>query len=304
MKNERRHELQQNELADWIEKKYASIAPYGKSIATVCVAAVVLYAAYSFISSRNLAAKNAEWDNLDSIHEADLAGVIKRRESGTPLGDLARFKLANDDLTKGINALIRENDYDSTKKLIQESLDNYSAVANSTSDLFLKQMAICGKARAHESLNQLDAAKKEYEALLKFEKNAIFDDYAKQRIADISRGSVKQFYTTLTQMASQPKPKSGTPDPKPPFSLDNFGDPTKSSLIDPSKFGPLPGTPADNFDAGAKKPDGETKPAEPAKPSDEKSATEPAKEKADDKSAPAPTNPPPAKTDEPKAESK
>ncbi len=292
MKNERRHELQHNDLADWIAKKFKAIEPYSKSLLAIAIAACVIFFAYSFISGRAKDRETAEWDHFDGTEE-ELNGVVQRHAPGTSVGDTSHLALANLDLRRGIRSLFMEKDGSASKKLIQSALDNYAAVAKSTSDNMLKQMAICGKARAHESLGQLNEAKSEYEKLLKFEKGAIFDDYSKQRIAELNRPSIKTFYDKLTELAAKPASGPGTPGERPPLNPDDL---FKSS-INSSKFDPIKGglDPAQN---DPQKSIDTPKPTEDKKPSGEVPPAVPTPEKSDEKSPP--TIPPV----EPKSESK
>ncbi len=52
MKAERRHELQHNELADWLAATAERLRPYSRAILGVTIAAVVLLLAYYLITSR------------------------------------------------------------------------------------------------------------------------------------------------------------------------------------------------------------------------------------------------------------
>ena len=276
MKTERRHELQSNELANWITNHYKTIEPYTKSILAVAIAALVAYSAWSFISARSKDKEAAEWDKFDGGRE-ELNALILRHSIGTPLGNMAHLSLADMNLSEGIDALLK--DRTEGIRLLKLAHDDYAAVANASTDPMVQPLAWCGKAKAEESLGDLEAARTDYKRLLGNGKLFIFDEYAKQRLADLQRPSVKEFYAVLAE--SQSKPPE-TPGKRPSTDLDDFGgNSLPDSILDKSSFGKVP----DNA----------------KKPSDDKTPLFPVPEKTDDKTSEPPKTPEAAPEKSPEA---
>ncbi len=61
MKTERRHELQENELANWLGEKIRKFQPYGRTVLGVLVLAAVGLLVTGYLRSRNEQAKRAGW---------------------------------------------------------------------------------------------------------------------------------------------------------------------------------------------------------------------------------------------------
>ncbi len=64
MKRERRHELQHNDLAEWILKNYERIVPYRNAILGVGLLVVVLVIGISFWHSHSAAQAGEAWNSL------------------------------------------------------------------------------------------------------------------------------------------------------------------------------------------------------------------------------------------------
>ena len=64
MKSERRHELQHNDLAEWILKTYERILPYRNTILGVGLLVVVLLVGMSFWHSQDVAQAGEAWNSL------------------------------------------------------------------------------------------------------------------------------------------------------------------------------------------------------------------------------------------------
>ena len=262
--------MQTNELADWVAKHYQTIAPYTKSILAVAIAVLVGYCAWSFISSRSQEQVAAEWDHFDGGKE-ELNGLISRHSIGTPLGNVAHLSLADINLSEGLDALLK--DRAEALRLLKAASDEYSLVANASTDPMLVNLAWSGKAKAEESMGDLEAARTDYKRLLGNSKLAVFDDYAKQRLAELQRPSIQDFYAVLAESQSKLPETPGTPGTRPSTDLDVPKEKLlPDSLLDKS---PIFGTTPD-----------ETK-----KPPDDKTPLFPAPEKTDDKAPVTPQAP-------------
>ena len=81
MKSERRHELQHNELADWLAKSAEAIKPYQNMIFAAVVVVLVGVVGYTVWSRMSAAQTTQAWDELSTAIEsgnvAKLAKVIE-----------------------------------------------------------------------------------------------------------------------------------------------------------------------------------------------------------------------------------
>ncbi|HZZ72818.1 MAG TPA: hypothetical protein VFE24_11235 [Pirellulales bacterium] len=243
MKTERRHELQSNELATWINKHSKSIEPYFKVILGVLIAGVVVALAYTFISNRTQAKEAAEWDKFFEGSKESLGGITERYSANSALGVMARLAIADTNLQDGLASLFK--DRGEANKNLKLALDDYTTVASDSQDVVLVQLAHCGKAKAEEALNELDAARKDYQFLVDQGKDAIFADYAKQRLTELNRPSIKDFYDRVATF----NPKPSTPELKSPFGGLPDATTLPGSLLDKSNLNNLPATPLDKSPA-------------------------------------------------------
>ena len=106
MKSERRHELQHNELAEWIIKSAQAVKPYQNLFVAVVVIAVVAIGAYTWWS-RTTAEQTAQaWNELNTgLASMDLDRLSKVAEDypDTPAGRTATVLSADFRLAAGCN---------------------------------------------------------------------------------------------------------------------------------------------------------------------------------------------------------
>ncbi len=323
MKTARRHELQTNELADWLGAKIEAIKPYSRAMLGALVAVAVILGVYMYLSRERAATQAQGWDryfnaweqmrtNNNSDDMSELAGLSAYRD--TAAGLWARVALGDYNFAQG--EVHSFSDRAQAKRELQTAVDSYSSVANQRAYPLLAQRAPLGKARAQESLDEQEDARKSYQALAD-EDGSPYQEEAKRRLADLSRDSTKRFYDWFAQQ--NPSPRSpfspGAPGLPPDFDFKSF-DPN-SSLFDrtppagdsqdagPEKSGTE--TPAEKTSAGkaaAKSADAAgpaiTPPAEGAKApggSEKKPSDSPAKTPANAAPANPPSASPPPKGD-------
>ena len=105
MRSERRHELQHNELADWLFKAGQWIKPYQNTIFAAVVALVVVIGGYT-LWSRNAATKAAEaWTDLangmQSPNPDDALTRVLEDNFNTNVGYMAAVLLGDERLSHG-----------------------------------------------------------------------------------------------------------------------------------------------------------------------------------------------------------
>ena len=101
---------------------------------------------------------------------------------------------------------------------LDKAIENYTTVLTSSTDEMVKQKAVFGMARAHESLNQLERARAEYKQLADW-KNCGYSAFAKQRYEDLAKPATKEWYAWFAKQDPRPPVVDGpgTPGQKPSF---------------------------------------------------------------------------------------
>jgi hypothetical protein len=230
MKTERRHELQTNVLADWLGDKIQTVKPYSRAVLGGLIALAVILGVYFYLSRQRAAVAAAGWDlyfkaweqvrTRDNTEDlSDLAQSPTYRD--TAAGMWARIALADHNYARGENHLF--SDRAQAKQELKIAVDSYASVANQSEYPLLAQRALLGKARALESLDDQDAARKAYQALAD-EADGLYQNEAKKRLADLSQDATKQFYDWFA--LENPPPQSqfapGIPGMRPDFDLESL----------------------------------------------------------------------------------
>ena len=248
MKTTRRHELETNALADrlggvmlWIEENY-------KTILGALVAIGVIVGVYVMLSRSSAAKSEKSWDSYYtamSTQNADAMRDVAENFADTTAGQWARLWLGDQLLQNGIDQLFQDRAQanDELKKAITE----YETVLKERTDPLLAQRADLGLARAYESLDKLDDARKIYRELADESKwpDAAFAKEAQARLNDLERPKIKEFYDWFA--AQDPKPSlegsSGGLPFTPPGMDSELPDEPPTVTSDAAKFGEKPSTP-------------------------------------------------------------
>jgi predicted negative regulator of RcsB-dependent stress response len=244
MKAERRHELQHNELADWLAATLERLRPYWRAILGVTIAALVLLAAYYMFSSRAQKKQSVAWDRyLRAISAAtpdaattDLEETVERY-SKTPAAVWAEATLADVELADGISLLFV--DKNQAEKKIKSAIGHYEAVRGKADEPLLKARILFGLARAQESLGDLKEAAKTYEALVDLKGS--YQHLAEERVAALSRDSTHDFYAWFAKEEPVRTSSSlpGSPGDRLPFDASGLV-PDDLRLTDPDNLFKLP----------------------------------------------------------------
>jgi tetratricopeptide (TPR) repeat protein len=317
MKTARRHELQHNQLADWLGEKIEEVTPYSRTITAVVVGILALIAVMVIYNNRSNATEEAAWTAyfvaLDHSREAgftrdgrtrnvraDLLDDLTKVTTAYPkqaAGSWARLTMASMQLDQGIEDLFK--DRETSKEELEDATKNFEKVLAASNDSSLKEQATLGLARTYEAESNLDEARKYYEKMVKSWPNGIYIAEAKKRLADLSNPSTKEFYSWFASQETKPSKLDpfggmnfpGHPPMKnpsfPPLDAGSFSIPSDfPAKTDPAKTdaGKAPVT-SDDPTTDGKKDGAEKKPADTKadekKVDDKKAdAKEPAKEKA------------------------
>ncbi len=251
MKTERRHELQQNELAQWLSTYVPSHRQYLTALGGLLIFAGVLWGSMSLLRvyrQRNLASSWSEFTRaLQAGDIQDLRDVAERyRQYPAAARALQAAGILN--LENGVRSLLTDRgEAMESLKLARE--DFQSALNLGRSDPFLRPQLLLGLAQAHEAMNQLDQAKEQYSLLADAKDGAAYTQIARYRLKFLGMPDTQEFSTWYAkQKAELPaNPVLGGATPSPPTVYDDL---KASDLLLPDKdalqrgeleksFGPL-----------------------------------------------------------------
>lgn len=297
MKSERRHELQQNYLADLLGTQLRKIENYTKLIAVVIVGLVVAAVAWGLYRSAEVGTRSdATLELLQNagIGDPEALGQVGDRYPNTPAGELAKLYQADVLLANGIAAQF--NDREEAETQLADALKRYSEAAGASSDTLIRSRANFGIARTHESLGQVDKAIEAYKNVVSIGESDAMIKAAQQRIEALQNPETQEFLVWFERQDFRPADPSQPPMMPSGGSLPDIPDldlPDVSPLNFPAELrgeaseGPAPGTL--NLPQGDEAPEAadETQP-----PAEQDAAAEPAMESE----SPAPVEAPAAET--------
>ena len=228
MKSERRHELQHNALADWLVKAGETTKPYQNIMLASIVLVVVALAAYSWMSRESSAQTTQAWDDLntalDSGNPMELAQV-REDHPDTSVAHMATVILADYRLASGCSGLFKSKA--PAQQELSKAVELYRSVLRKSREPSLLQRATFGLARAKESkgtAEDLKEAMQSYEEVATKWPDGAYAAAAAERLEDLKRPVMKQFYDDLRKFDPKPAFSGGSGKPaKPlPFEMDSL----------------------------------------------------------------------------------
>ncbi len=274
MKTERRHELQANQLAEFLTDVGEKTKPYATMILGLALAALVIVCVYLYLSKSAAAEEGLSWEQaMQAASAGDKEGLrsIVATYPNKPAAMWSQLILADRELNDGVDRLFTQKS--AGRDLIRTAAEDYQNVAERAVQPMLIEHALYGLGRSEESLDQLSKAREAYERLVKDYPSGAYADRARRRIEELDRDSTKEWYDWFAK--TEPTPDLGK-------GISNPFDEKRSSLP------PLP----PGFDVPdvpkAKTPPPEPKPDDSkAKSDDAKAGPADTKTKADDSKASA-----------------
>jgi predicted negative regulator of RcsB-dependent stress response len=294
MKSKRRHELQQNDLADWIADLIERVKPYSKIALASVVAVVVLAGGAMYLMSRASGRQASAWQEyLQAVNSADLKKLkdMVAANEETSAAVAASMQIGLRQLEAGNSLLL--TDASEARVSLEDAITHFNKAREWTDDDLVKQVATYQLARGHESLGNIDRAMSEYKELVTGDwKDCALSKQAGERLEDLKRPSTQEFYnwhqTARATSPSSTRPPTRTgPDAKPLDLPEGPSEEATSQGPPPTSLQPAdqPKPPVDAAPAGDKKPEAPaTKPGNEAEPADEKNPA--AETKPDEKPAP------------------
>jgi len=305
MKGQRRHELERNELADWLAKTFAAIKPYQNAILGVVLLVVVATVGYSWWARQSAGGRAAGWDAFHeafgrlSQGEASAADFesIADQHPDTDVALWARVLAGDLHLAVGCNMLFVNKGI--ANQELRDAEDDYLKVLNAKrSGSEFRERATFGLARARESQGNLQKAVEHYEEVRREWPDGAYAKAAAARLEDLKRLETRLLYDRFAEFHPKPAPLLGpdVPGTGPSFDANTLreGEPLfKPKFMDlqekgegegkPPGSSQTPPKPADTQPSSADTPSTEKKPAG-AEPDD--TGTTDAKAPDADKAAP------------------
>lgn len=305
MKTDRRQELKQNQLADYLARWIEVVKPYTRLIVGVVISLVVIVVVMELFQYQSKQTIEEAWNDLHlkgltydrgrSEADFEVLAELASEKADQPVGQWALLSSADHRLARGVLLVLKFGGWDRGQKELQTAIQDYQVVldkADPQGDDLPQQRALFGQARAYESRGELEEARKRYEQLIDPIEgwpegpNA---RAAKERLVAIDTPAVKRFYIELKNtVESQANPLGVPIDNAKPDPLKEKSDPLKKKpdSLDPSDplgggdlrrllgLPPLPSDPP-----AEKKPAGDDTAPDKTAPDD----TTPTKPKDDDK---------------------
>jgi len=261
MKSERRHELEQNELATWLAETAETIKPYTNIILAVALVGVLAAAIYAWFSrqSRAEAAKASASLVSASVFDLEKLQETVDKYPRTSAGQLAAVTLGDYYLAVGCAAVL--DDRAMANQNLGKAIDLYKQALDHARDPLLRERATLGLARAYETRGELAQAMSFYEKVLEHWPKGAYSALAANRLRDIQRRSTREFYDRLASY-----------EPKGRF-IEGAGLPTDKPAFDPNSLredGPVFNTPGSKLSLPEKEQPGDAsegqKPSKPEMP--------------------------------------
>ena len=204
MKSERRHELQENELAGKLGEYVAKIQPYSKAlIGVIAILAALVFSGFYFSGQKQ---KNAELSWADYFHatanlDADGLRDIADRYAGTKAAAWS-FQSAGDIyLASGARTMYFDRQRAASEFI--SAKESYEAALAAAKDDMLIQRAIFGIAQSHEALEEYDDATKTYQRVADQWPATAIAEVAAERMDFLNLPSTREFYSWFVK---QPPP--------------------------------------------------------------------------------------------------
>lgn len=268
--NKQTEQLEQNELVEWLDKKFGHLRPYTSQILFGLIALVALGFVISYLVYSRFDLQAKQWQTLNSAintfnldrqtsHLLNIAEEFPDAESS-----MWALQLAGDvEMSNGLRVL--NSDPQTAIRNLEKAQKSYSKLLDSPTkkSTELIQRATYALAYCTESLGQFDEAKKIYQKIVDQAGSSVYADPSKLALERLAQPELLAFYEAYKRSAVAPL---GELPKRPDISFPEEPAAESSSNQPPANETPA----ADNS--------GEAPKTEPAAPGTEQPATPPAGE--------------------------
>ncbi len=210
--NDRRHELQQNDLAVYLDKINRSVEPYSRIIAVAVGVLIVGAVGLGFYNTRRIGDRSDATLQLiqaTASQDAEVLESVYQNYPDTAAGAWARLYQGQRYLSQGIQSLYsnRTNATD----LLEDAQRNLKNALASSDDTLLQSRAHYGIASAAEALGNIDEAIDAYREVIAVNESDAIVKYAEERIKTLSNPSSKEFLAWFSDQDFSPADPSLPP---------------------------------------------------------------------------------------------
>ena len=212
MSNERRHELEQNELAILLDRFSKAIEPYMKLISIGLAVLFVGFIGWLFYRSEQSAQRSDstfELINANASQDPDELQRVSDEYPGTAAAAWAQLYQGQLELSGGIQGLYSDRitaaeDLTNAKKTLQGAFTG-------SNDPLLRSRAQMGIGRAEESLGNFSEAIAAYEQVVAIGESEAMIEVAKDRITALDDPQTEQFFAWFQDQEFAPADPSLPP---------------------------------------------------------------------------------------------
>lgn len=273
MKAERRHELQTNELAQWLNNLIEQVKPHANMILIGAIALVAIIFAVVYLSGRSGGRGGPAWDDYyraNAIEEVEQRiGQLEHVDEdhpGTPAALWAKLMAADARLLRGTTASFK--DHPAGEKDLEKAKDEFLAVISGSERLpkkegeMLNRRATWCLARTYEALADREKSIEQYEKLAKTAPDSALGKVAAERVKYLDgMGDWFEWYANVdpTQVTPTPRQSQGGLPPGHPGISPSGGQPPPAPGTGLPPIDILPdeidlGTGGDDFESGPATP--------------------------------------------------
>jgi tetratricopeptide (TPR) repeat protein len=194
MSNERRHELEKNDLAILLDRVSKAIEPYSMMIALGVGALFIggiVWLLYNSEQSGDRSVATLELIQGAASQDSEVLMGVSEDYPGTVAASWAKVYQGQLQLSQGIQTLYR--DQEEAKQLLSDSKLAFESAIKDDSDQLLRSRSYLGIARADESLRNFEEATKAYEQVVSIAESEAMIKHAEQRIAALGDPKTEEF---------------------------------------------------------------------------------------------------------------
>jgi hypothetical protein len=200
-------DVHDNDLARATMSLVERVRPHLRTIAAVVGIAFAGLAAWTVISAQRAGEQSQAWDSVLGAlasRDASRLGEVAARYPGSAAAAWSQVLLADNTLAEGTRLLFI--DKTRGRERLRAAADLYSGVLAQRGVALAAERATFGLARARESLGELDAARKGYEALVAEYPQSPFRGLAEERAAALARPATAGWYDWFSSHDATPAP--------------------------------------------------------------------------------------------------
>lgn len=193
MNSDRRHELQQNELANYLGRINRSIEPYSRIIAVVVGVVILGALGLGLYSSKTSGDKSdSTLQLIQSIggRDAEASGKVASDYPKTAAGAWARLNQGKQYLAEGMRMLYSSG---AAAVTLDQAIEAFGQAIQASDDQLLQSRAYFGIALAEESLGNIEAAIDAYKECIAVDESEAMVERAQGRIDSLSAPETQAF---------------------------------------------------------------------------------------------------------------